>query len=336
MTAPGLRGLAAVWVLMMFGGGGGVAAQQASRTATGAAGVDAVRAARALVEANRLGEAEAELRGELARDPGSAAAMYLLGYVLERENRPRDSLAMFTQAAAIAPPRAEDLRLVALDYVLLDDYADALRWVTRATAMDPKNAEAFYTLGRIEMHDGNFVGAERSFRRTLALNAKHTKAWDNLGLSMEAQNRAGEALAAYTEAIGTQVGADAGAAGRRTEQPYLNKGALLIAQNRAGEAVGLLTEAVRISPECARCHEQLARADLATGELGGAQKEMREAIRLDPSNPRLHYQLGQMLRHAGLAAEADAELKRSAALYGSHSAEPEGDAPKAPGSGAQK
>lgn len=310
----------------MMLGGGWVAAQQSPTGAPSLPQPDPVHEARVLLDANRLPEAEGALRRQLARDPGSAASMYLLGYVLERENRPRDSLAMYTRAAAIVPPGAEDLRLVALDYVLLDDYADALRWVTRATAMDPKNAEAFYTLGRIQMHDGNFVLAERSFRRTLALRPKHTKAWDNLGLSLEAQNRAVDALAAYTEAISSEAGA-----ARPTEQPYLNKGALLIAQNRAAEAVGLLTEAVRITPACARCHEQLARADLATGEASAARKEMQEAIRLDPSNPRLHYQLGQMLRHAGLAAEADQELKQSAALYGSHSAEPDVRRPESDG-----
>ncbi len=318
MTVLGLRvRAAAAWMSMMFGGGL-LGAQSPTVTPSLIPPLDPVHEARVLLDANRLPEAEAALRGELARDAGSAPAMYLLGYVLERENRPRDSLAMYTRAAAIVPPQAEDLRLVALDYVLLDDYADASRWATRATGMDPKNAEAFYTLGRIEMHDGNFVLAERSFRRVLALRPKHTKAWDNLGLSLEAQNRAADALAAYTEAISAEAGA-----ARPTEQPYLNKGALLIAQNRAAEAVGLLTEAVRITPACARCHEQLARADLATGEASAARKEMQEAIRLDPSNPRLHYQLGQMLRHAGLAAEADQELKQSAALYGSHSAEPD-------------
>ncbi len=303
---------------MIFGGGWLRAQQSPTAAPSPIPPPDPVHVARALLDANRLPEAEAALRQELARDPGSAVSLYLLGYVLERENRPRDSLAIYTQAAAIVPPGAEDLRLVALDYVLLDDYADALRWITRATAMDPNNAEALYTLGRIEMHDGNFVLAERSFRRTLALRPKHTRAWDNLGLSLEAQNRAAEALTAYTEAIGSEAGA-----ARPTEQPYLNKGALLIAQNRAAEAAGLLAEAARITPACARCHEQLARADLATGQASAAREEMQEAIRLDPDNPRLHYQLGQMLRHAGLAAEADRELKQSAALYGSHSAEPE-------------
>lgn len=277
--------------------------------------------ARSLINLNQLPEisaAEPVLRRYLLTDTQSAEALYLLGYVLERENRPRDSLPLFTQAAAIAPPTPNDLKLVALDYVLLEDYADAVHWLERSIRGDPTDPEAWYFLGRSHMQQGNFAEAERNFRRALALNPVDSKALDNLGLSLEAQNRADEALPAYTQAIATQA-----KAAHPSEQPLLNLGTLLNGKRRSSEAIQPLTDAVALSPGCSRCHEELARAYLGSGAEVLAIHEMERSIAIDPKNPRLHFQLGQMYRHHGQISESDRELKISASLYGSHSTPPE-------------
>ena len=277
--------------------------------------------AKSLVNLNQAGElpaAEHALRSYLLAHSRSSEALYLLGYVLERENKPKDSLGVFTEAAAIAPPTPNDLKLVALDYVLLEDYADAVRWLDRSIAGDPRDAEAWYFLGRARMQGGNFAQAERNFRRVLTLKAGDPKALDNLGLSLEAQNRSDEAVTAYTEAIAAEAGA-----AHPSEQPLLNLGTLLNSKGRSVEALPPLQRAVALAPSCSRCREELARAYLACGKDALAIQEMEGAIATDPKNPRLHFQLGQMYRRAGLAGKAEAELKTSAELYGSHSTAPD-------------
>jgi len=274
--------------------------------------------AKSLIRLSDFTAADPVLRKQIAATPipstGSAQALYLLGFVLHRENKPKESLTVYTQAAAIQPPQADDLKIVALDYVLLNDYADAIRWLERAVAADPKNAEAWYSLGRAQMNQGNFVEAERDFNQTLARSPNDSKALDNLGLSLEAQNRTDEALAAYNRAIAAQA-----RSAHASEQPFLNLGTLLNAKARSSEAVSPLQQAIAAAPKCPRCHEELARAYLATGQEALGTREMEQAVALDLQNPRLHYQLGQIYRHAGLSAQADAELKTSSSLYGSHS-----------------
>lgn len=270
--------------------------------------------AKSLIYMNDFTSADPVLRSEITIAPRSAESLYLLGFVLHRENRPRESLEVLTRAAAIQPPQADDLKIVALDYVLLDDYPDAIHWLERALVSDPKNAEVWYSLGRAQMNQGNFVEAERDFHKNLALKPNDSKALNNLGLSLEAQNRTEEALSSYTRAIAAQ--ADSAHA---SEQPLLNLGTLLNAKGRSTEAVKPLQEAIVLSPQSPRCHEELARAYLATAQEGPGTREMEQAVALDPKNPRLHYQLGQIYRKAGLSAKADVELKASAGLYGSHS-----------------
>lgn len=273
--------------------------------------------ARALLDANRLPEADRTIRQFLAAQPASAPGQYLLAYLLFRQNRPRESLEAYTRAAARKPPTAEDLRSVSLDYVLLDDYPDARRWLTRSLSLDPHHFQSLYDLARIDMHDGNFHAALEHLHACLALDPGNSRALDNLGVTLEALNRPADALDAYTRAVAAQRTSSS-----PSEQPFLNQGALLTTLNRAPEAVPPLEASVRLTPACTRCHEELARALAATGLLLPAIDQLRQAVALDPENPRLHFQLGQICRRAGLLREAETELKRSSALYGTKSSTP--------------
>ena len=261
-----------------------------------------------------LGEAERALNSYLQQSPRSAPALYLLGYVLQRENKPKESLINFTKAAAIVAPHADDLRVVALDYVLLNDYPDAIHWLSIAVQQDPLNSEAWYDLGRAQMGQGEFVLAKKSFDRVLALSPHDPRALNNLGLCYEAQNRLPDALHSYEAAIAAQKGT-----AHPSEQPLLNYGNLLVSENRAVEAIAALEPAIRIAPKNAKCHEALAHAYQKANRLPEAEQQMEEAVALDPTNPRLHYQLGRLYHRAGQAERAKAELALSQKLYGSHS-----------------
>lgn len=270
--------------------------------------------AKSLLNLGEPSAAEPVIRTFLQQESRSAPALYLLGYILQLENKARESLEVFTRAATIASPRPEDLRLVALDYVLLEDYIDAIHWLTRAVADDPRNAEAWYDLGRAQMHQGNFVESEQDFKQSLALSPSNAKALDNLGLSYEAQNRTEDALHAYSRAIEAQRNSN-----HPTEQPLLNFGALLNTENRAIEAISPLRQAAALAPSSSRCHEELSRAYAGTHQNDLAREQMEQAVALDPQNPRLHFQLGQMYRHAGLTDRAQSELQKSAELYSTRS-----------------
>ncbi len=270
-----------------------------------------------LINLAQFPAAESVLRSFTQQQPRSAQGWYLLGYVLQRENHPADSLQAFTKAAALAPPTPDDLKLVALDYVLLNDYPDAIRWLTRALHDDPKNTEAWYDLGRAHMHGGDFAAAVNAFQRSLALNPHQPKALDNLGLSYEAQNRNDDALRTYRAAI-----AENDQAPHRSEQPLLDAGALLNTRGGFAEAAPLLERAVVLAPGNAHCWEELARAYTGLKDLPKARVAMERAVALDAANPRLHFQLGRLYRDAGLAQQAQQEFRRSSELYGTHSAEP--------------
>jgi tetratricopeptide (TPR) repeat protein len=273
-------------------------------------------AARVALKANQPDVAEEDVRKALELDPNSPGAMYFLAHLLEKRALPRDSLAWFTRAAQAAEPSGEDLRMVALDYILLNDTSDALHWLTRSVTMDPTNSEAWYDFGRAWMTQGNYTKALQPMLKALSLQPRMVKAENNLGLIYEAQNRTKDAATAYGNAVRWQAQDP-----HPSEQPLLNYGTLLSTQQHAAEAVPLLEQAASIAPSNFKIHEELARALDQQGQPLRATTEMALAVKLDPKNPRLHYQLGQMYRHAGNGLRAAEELALSARLYGDRSSE---------------
>ncbi len=273
--------------------------------------------AKALLYLGRLAEAEKTLNSYLTRHPGSADALYALGLVQQRENHPRDSLATMTHAAQLRTPASEDLRIVGLDYVLLNDYPDAIHWLEKAVEFDSKNTEAWYALGRADYTQSRFHDAEHAFQQALLLDPEHIRATENLGLVYSAENRLPDADETFRKAVML-----AEKDGHTDEWPYLNYGSFLLDQGRASEAIPLLERATSINPKCAACFEKLGRALSATGKLQEGVEHLEKAVSLDPKDAHLHYELGLALRKAGMNDRARAEMAIAQKQYGTKTADP--------------
>ena len=258
-------------------------------------------------------QAESLLRTYLARDSSSPEATYLLAFTLFREGLAKDSLTEYTRAATLRRPTAVDLQSVALDYVLLHDYADADTWITRSSQMDPGDGETWYALGRIRYTENRFNDAVVSFQRALVLLPRSVKVANNLGLAFEGLNQPDEAVSAYRRAIAWQ------SEGKASSEPLLNLGILLSDRGQLDEALDLLRQAVVLAPQDPRGHTALGKLYRRREDLADAQKEFELALTALPNDAALHFQLGQVFRKEGLQARAKAELARAAELNGTHS-----------------
>src|SRR5215813_13305680 len=131
--------------------------------------------AKSLVHLQDFSAAENALRGYLQFHRDSSDALYMLGFVLNRQNRAADSLASYTQAAAIARPTSDDLKVVGLDYVLLNDYPDAIKWLEESVELDNKNRDAWYYLGRAYYIQARLGEARHAFQTVLDLDPSNAK-----------------------------------------------------------------------------------------------------------------------------------------------------------------
>lgn len=309
-----------------------VHAEQARTGGDSVSSSNQLRAARALLESGHVIEAEEAARAYLKTRNDSAEGHFLLGTILFRriqadavqsqpapgkaellrpddqdfrEGKARASLAEFTEGAKYAKPSAGDLKIVAMDYVLLGSYADASKWLTQSLEWNPKDAEAWYYLGRSKYNENRFAEAIEAFSKCLALEPRNIKAESNLGLAYAGLNRVTEAAAAFHTAMEWESGSS-----RKIAEPYIGLGDLLLQQNRADEAVTNLEEAVRIDPRESRAREKLASAYLALKRPAEARNELEAAVELDPNRASLHYLLASSYRQLGLADKAAGELRK--------------------------
>ena len=270
-------------------------------------------AAEELPSSSALAAVEAQLRSELKANPNSAPTLYHLGLILRQENKPAESLEIYTQAAAAQKPDADQLRSVALDYVLLNDFKDAIHWLEVAASFEPRNIDVLYSLGRCYYSQGKYHDAEGTFLRVLQIAPDHLKAEENLGLTYDIENEPDKAEPALREAV-EWSGQES-----KDEWPFLDLGAFLLAHDRAADALTFLERSTAIAPQCAACHEKLGRALVATGKAADGVKELETAVQLDPRDPKIHFELGRAYRATGEVEKSRSEFAQSQALYGQHS-----------------
>ena len=301
--------------------------------------------AESLMQKGKLNEAEAAVRQALQIAPDSASAHFLLGYILYRKiqtqakridpnpdavyavprkslielrgKNARESLAEFTAGARYRTPSAFDLKIVAMDYVLLGDFIDADKWLSRSLQWNPTDSDGWYELGRTKYNENRFTEAIDAFKKCLTFDTTNVKAEENLGLSYAGRGDVPEAIKAYQTAIDWQASSVA-----KDAEAYLALGTLLLDQNRPEDAIPILTQATQIAPSVSQGHELLGKAYLHTQDLLKAQTELEEAVKLSPDTARLHYILGQVYRKEGLTAKAKVEFDRCAALQGTRSSDP--------------
>jgi Flp pilus assembly protein TadD len=305
--------------------------------------------AQTLFRQSKFSEADHAVRQYLATHPNSADGHFLLGHILfreiqaeaildrqlvlqaqssmggtvatpepalpkDREEKAKASLGEFTAGAKYRNPSAADLKIVAFDYIVLGDYPDADKWLTKMLEWAPNDADGWYNLGRTKYNENRFAEAISAFQQCLKLDARNVRAEDNLGLSFAGMGRNEEAAAAYQQAIDWQAKSLA-----RNPRPYIDLGGLLIDENRSKDAVTLLLQASEIDSRDSKTHELLGKAYTRLEEFPKAQGELEKAIELSPQSPNLHCMLAPVYRKQGLAEKAKAEYDRCATLTGSRS-----------------
>ncbi len=298
----------------LFAGGLIVSGQVAAQTP--ASPSNSLAQVQALLDQGKLADAEAGGRGYVAAHENAGEAHFLLGFILFRENKPAASLGEYTAGARLQTPTASQLKVVALDYVLANDYADADKWMTRSAEWAPKDSDTWYSLGRIKYTLNRFAEAIDCFQKALALSPQMVKAENNIGLAFEGLNETDQAIAAYRTAISWQA-----ASPHPSEQPLLNLGTLLLDSNQAAAALPLLSEAAALAPDDAKTHAALGRLYQRQGRFAEAQAELERTVTLSPDTAAYHFQLGQVYRKAGESEKAKTEFARAAALDGAHSSD---------------
>jgi len=223
----------------------------------------------------------------------------------------RKSIALFREAIAVDPGYAmahvglaEALRetLLSADALPADVFTPARQAVQRALALAPDLAEALSEEGFSRYYfDFDWPGAERGFRRALAVNPNVAMAHFGLAQLLLTQDRADEGMRHLRLA--------------RELDPmsaFLNavEAGYLVSRGEREAARRRLQRALDIAPDFYLAHRGQAQLHLAEGRADLALAELREMAAGAGGNSRPQALLGMYLARLGHADEARAILDR--------------------------
>ncbi|MEV0400384.1 tetratricopeptide repeat protein [Actinoallomurus sp. NPDC050550] len=137
------------------------------------------------------------------------------------------------------PPGSADRLLAAgISAQRAADTADAQIYYTAAARIDPRNALTHFDLGTIFQGNGNAVGAQSEYKRTLAINPRFGGALYNMGVLLAA-TRPAKAISYYRRDLRVEPGHAAA---------NLNLGLLLVRQGETSRGRTLIRKAIRLNP----------------------------------------------------------------------------------------
>jgi tetratricopeptide (TPR) repeat protein len=310
----------------------------------------ALAEAKSLLQKGLAAQAEKVTRQFLLQHADSAEGHYLLGYILfdevrekyvgeeekEGENfrykdtvsaslgemrdaKARESLVELSAGARYSSPSAFDLKIVALNYLLLKDEPSAEKWLTASTTLNSQDAQAWYYLGRTKYSETKYAGAIEAFEHCLKLDPENVVAEYNVGLSYEGLNQNDEAIQAYQNAIAWESQHQL-----KSPDPFVALARLYLHQNQPEKAVPYLFQAATAFPQLSLPHEELGKSYSVLHRLPEAQEQLEKAVQLSPQNASLRCLLGQVYQQEKMTAKAQTEFERCTMLRNKQSA-PEGN-----------
>jgi predicted TPR repeat methyltransferase len=267
-------------------------------------------AAQALLQAGRLGEAEAGLRECLACGDANAAGP--LATLLLQQERDREAAELLEPAVRAAPANGELVVSLSVALRRLGRLDEALDFARRGCTLLPQAVPAWNALGVAALEAGRNDEALAAFESGLRAAPGHPALILHGALALRRLGRNEEALQAYTRVTRAFPQALEGWRGLAETQAALGQldaalrsrkqaraaapndidvafelaGALLNA-GRPHESAPLLDRLLQARPERTQGWVWLARARLKLGDEGGARDAFARARALDPGDPMI-------------------------------------------------
>jgi tetratricopeptide (TPR) repeat protein len=94
-----------------------------------------------------------------------------------------DAIESFRKAISLKPALYVPNLFLGIDYTHIHRGQEAIPFLVRAEAMNPRDVQAPLSLGRAYLSVGNFAAARSAFRRAVALDGQNSSAWFAFGVA---------------------------------------------------------------------------------------------------------------------------------------------------------
>ena len=291
----------------------------------------------ALVDHNRLQDAEHRAVALLARHPAAAMLWKILSVALVRQGK--DALQALRRTAELLPHDAEAhgnlgaflcdrqqwaqglrslrraLEIEPHDQQLLIDAANATRALgqaresvalyQQALQINPRSAEAHNNLGNALLQLGQCEDAVRSYRRALEFSPENAEIYCNLGNAQRQLGQLEDAMASSHRAIALDP---------TLSVAHNNLGLVFAGLGRRAEAVTSYRQALKLNPGYVEALNNLAAVLPELGQRREAIALFARAIELDPKRAESHVNLGNLMFEFRRVEDAEASYRRALLL----------------------
>jgi tetratricopeptide (TPR) repeat protein len=291
----------------------------------------------ALVNQDRLSEAEHRARTLLAANPNDGMLWKILSVALVRQGR--DALQALGRTAELMPQDGEAHCNLGAALHDRGQWAAALTSLQRALALQPHNVEALIDAANALRALGRAREAVPLYQRALELDPALVEAHNNLGNAFLDLGRVDDAAGCYRSALqfkpdDAQILCNMGTALRQAgllEEAAQSYGRALILKpsdvdtlNNMGnvlrdlgsrrEAVALFRRAIELDPGRAEYHCNLGTVLFELRRVDEAAASYRQALALQPGYAPAHLSLGFALRQQRRPADAEVACRAALAI----------------------
>jgi tetratricopeptide (TPR) repeat protein len=201
------------------------------------------------------------------------------------------------------PDHPSALHLLGVLRVRQHRLPEAAELLARSVAIQPREAQSQFNLGKVQAALGRQEEAVGSLRAALALDAKHSDAALLLGKALHGLGRFDEAAEFYRQFLAAQPG---------NIGVRLSLGQALISASRPQEAEPLLSSAVHETTDPrlgADIHQAMALVHRGT-RPGVALEHLKRAQTLDPARDGLEYERAELLEELHRFEDAKAAYRQ--------------------------
>jgi tetratricopeptide (TPR) repeat protein len=229
---------------------------------------DALLAAIQHQQAARYPQAEALYRAVLDQEPEQPRALYLYGLLKLAADAPQQAVGLLARAATVRPGHAVIRLNLARALLAAHRPAEVLEQADAVIALEPALAEAYYLRGTALNALDRAAEAVPALERAIALGPT-AAAYLNLGNAHADLDDLAAAEAHCRAAIARDPS---------LVEAHASLGFILTSRGCLDEAMAACAEAIRLAPDCAGAHWNLATAALLAGDfaLGFEKYEWRK------------------------------------------------------------
>lgn len=227
-----------------------------------------------------------------------------LGIHLMRAGDYSGSMALLQESLALKGDDPYTLNAAGTIMLGQGRYDEAERYYKTALQAKPDFDEANFNMGIVFWQTGRPKEAAEYFQKTVEAAPEWAEAWNSLGQALSGLGQYDKGREAFERALSLKPG---------LAEAYFGLGGVYARTGDLGSAVEALQKSAAISPSF-RTLNNLGACLVAMGRPGEAEKPLRDAIKIEPNDASGHMDLAAALAALGRRDEAISELETAMRL----------------------